>query len=97
MTAKRPLQPGAPTGSPSRSQTRTPTVPASQLSAKSRYATDDAKWAAVAARDKQADGEFFYAVRTTGVYCRPSCGARLARRENVTFHADSAAAERAGF
>lgn len=62
-----------------------------------RYATDDAKWAAVVARDKQADGEFFYSVRTTGVFCRPSCGARLARRENVTFHADIAAAERAGF
>ncbi|APD11459.1 6-O-methylguanine DNA methyltransferase [Pandoraea vervacti] len=66
-------------------------------SANSRYASDDAKWAAVAARDKQADGEFFYSVRTTGVYCRPSCGARLARRENVAFHADMAAAERAGF
>lgn len=62
-----------------------------------RYATDDAKWAAVVARDKQADGEFFYSVRTTGVFCRPSCGARLARRENVAFHADIAAAERAGF
>ncbi len=63
----------------------------------SRYATDDAKWAAVVARDKQADGEFFYSVRTTGVFCRPSCGARLARRENVAFHTDMAAAERAGF
>ncbi|VVD72330.1 Bifunctional transcriptional activator/DNA repair enzyme Ada [Pandoraea iniqua] len=62
-----------------------------------RYATDAAKWAAVAARDKEADGAFFYSVRTTGVYCRPSCGARLALRENVAFHADMAEAERAGF
>lgn len=57
----------------------------------------DPRWAAVQARDKRADGRFFYSVRTTGVYCRPSCGARRARPENVAFHATSAAAERAGF
>lgn len=57
----------------------------------------DPRWAAVIARDPKADGTFFYSVRTTGVYCRPSCAARRARRENVTFHASSAAAERAGF
>lgn len=62
-----------------------------------RYLTDDARWAAVTSRDKAADGQFYYSVRTTGVYCRPSCGARHARRENVAFHADTAAAERAGF
>ena len=44
-----------------------------------------------------ADGKFFYSVSTTGVYCRPSCGARLARPENVRFHATCADAERAGF
>ena len=48
-------------------------------------------------RDAAADGEFYYSVRTTGVYCRPSCAARLARRENVAFHATCEAAERAGF
>jgi AraC family transcriptional regulator of adaptative response/methylated-DNA-[protein]-cysteine methyltransferase len=58
---------------------------------------DDARWAAIVARDAAADGRFFYSVRTTGVYCRPSCGARLPRRENVAFHATPAAAERAGF
>jgi AraC family transcriptional regulator of adaptative response/methylated-DNA-[protein]-cysteine methyltransferase len=57
----------------------------------------DARWALVRARDPQADGAFFYSVRTTGVYCRPSCAARPARPENVEFHADAAAAERAGF
>ncbi|WP_374619186.1 bifunctional DNA-binding transcriptional regulator/O6-methylguanine-DNA methyltransferase Ada [Pandoraea sp.] len=72
-------------------------APANGRPAVSRYASDDAKWAAVVARDKQADGAFLYSVRTTGVYCRASCGARLARRENVAFHADRAAAERAGF
>ena len=54
-------------------------------------------WRAVAARDAGADGEFWYAVRTTGVYCRPGCASRLPRRENVSFHASRAAAEAAGF
>lgn len=57
----------------------------------------DPRWAAVMARDAAADGSFFYSVRTTGVYCRPSCGARAARPENVQFHATTAEAERAGF
>ena len=57
----------------------------------------DWRWASVVARDRSADGEFFYSVRTTGVYCRPSCAARLARPENVRFHATCADAERAGF
>jgi AraC family transcriptional regulator of adaptative response/methylated-DNA-[protein]-cysteine methyltransferase len=48
-------------------------------------------------RDRAADGTFVYSVRTTGVYCRPSCAARLPRRENVIFHATCAEAERAGF
>ena len=57
----------------------------------------DPRWAAVVARDLAADGRFFYSVKTTGVYCRPSCASRTARPENVTFHATAAAAERAGF
>ena len=57
----------------------------------------DPRWVAVVARNPAADGTFFYSVRTTGVYCRPSCAARLARPENVRFHATSADAERAGF
>ena len=58
---------------------------------------NDPRWAAVMARDASADGKFVYAVKTTGVYCRPSCAARQARPENVAFHATCADAERAGF
>jgi AraC family transcriptional regulator of adaptative response/methylated-DNA-[protein]-cysteine methyltransferase len=58
---------------------------------------DDARWEAVAARDTSFDGHFYYSVGTTGVYCRPSCGARLAKRENVRFHDTRADAERAGY
>ncbi len=61
------------------------------------FDTDEARWAAVCARDAQADGVFYYAVATTGVYCRPSCAARAAKRSNVTFHRTPAAAEAAGF
>ncbi|MDE1893417.1 MAG: bifunctional DNA-binding transcriptional regulator/O6-methylguanine-DNA methyltransferase Ada [Pseudomonadota bacterium] len=57
----------------------------------------DPRWAAVREHDARADGRFFYSVRTTGVYCRPSCAARAARPENVAFHASAEAAERAGF
>ena len=57
----------------------------------------DPRWRAVVSRDVTADGSFVYSVRTTGVYCRPSCGARRARPENVRFHADPAAAAAAGF
>lgn len=62
-----------------------------------KYVNDDQRWQAVVARDNAADGQFFYAVASTGVYCKPSCAARLAKRENVAFHDSCAAAERAGF
>ena len=61
------------------------------------FAADAERWAAVQRRDGDADGAFYYSVRTTGVYCRPSCAARLARRENVRFHASCEEAEAAGF
>jgi len=57
----------------------------------------DPRWRAIAGRDRSADGRFYYSVATTGVYCRPSCAARLARPENVQFHPTAAHAERAGF
>lgn len=57
----------------------------------------DPRWASVIARDPGADGEFVYSVKTTGVYCRPSCPSRRARAENVRFHATCEDAERAGF
>jgi AraC family transcriptional regulator, regulatory protein of adaptative response / methylated-DNA-[protein]-cysteine methyltransferase len=59
--------------------------------------SDNALWAAVVARDKSCDGQFVLAVKTTGIYCRPGCPARLPKRENVQFHANCAAAEAAGF
>ncbi|MCJ2071145.1 bifunctional DNA-binding transcriptional regulator/O6-methylguanine-DNA methyltransferase Ada [Methylobacterium sp. J-030] len=58
---------------------------------------DAERWAALAVRDARADGTFVYAVRTTGVYCRPSCPSRTARPENVSFHRTCAEAEAAGF
>lgn len=58
---------------------------------------DEARWAAVVARDKSADGKFYYSVASTGVYCRPSCPSRQAKRENVRFHTSCAGAEAAGF
>jgi AraC family transcriptional regulator of adaptative response/methylated-DNA-[protein]-cysteine methyltransferase len=57
----------------------------------------DPRWSAVVARDPAAEGTFFYSVKTTGVYCRPSCPSRPARPENVQFHLTAANAERAGF
>src|ERR1700751_3935698 len=60
-------------------------------------ASDDRFWEAVVARDAKRDGEFFFAVSTTGVYCRPSCAARRPRRENVRFFQTPEAAEQAGF
>lgn len=57
----------------------------------------DPRWAAVVGRDAKADSTFYYSVNTTGVYCRPSCAARLARPEHVQFHATSEEAEQAGF
>ena len=61
------------------------------------FANEEDRWAAVVRRDPAADGLFYYAVVTTGVYCRPSCPSRLARRENVHFHDTCGDAERAGF
>lgn len=58
---------------------------------------NDARWTSVVTRDPKADGRFYYSVKTTGVYCRPSCAARLAKPENVQFHASCKDAERAGF
>jgi AraC family transcriptional regulator, regulatory protein of adaptative response / methylated-DNA-[protein]-cysteine methyltransferase len=68
-----------------------------QLQSRETSATDSRRWQAVQRRDAAADRKFVYAVRTTGVYCRPSCAARLARRKNVEFFATPADAEREGF
>ena len=60
-------------------------------------ADQDARWKAVVARDASADGTFVISVRSTGIYCRPSCPARRPKPENVQFHATCEEAERAGF
>jgi AraC family transcriptional regulator of adaptative response/methylated-DNA-[protein]-cysteine methyltransferase len=73
------------------------TLEKSIRSSKAAKAADEAFWNAVKARDRNFDGKFFYSVATTGVYCRPSCPSRLARRENVTFHGSCQEAEAAGF
>lgn len=61
------------------------------------YDTDDDRWTAVAQRDKRADGRFFFAVATTGIYCRPGCSSRRPNRENVHYFESAAAAETAGY
>src|SRR5690348_341602 len=58
---------------------------------------DDNFWRLVQAHDRTADGAFVYAVRSTGIYCRPSCPSRRPRRAQVRFFALPEAAERAGF
>lgn len=59
--------------------------------------TDDQRYRAGQARDARFDGWFFTAVRTTGIYCRPSCPSRTPKRENVRYFSTAAAAEAAGF
>ena len=58
---------------------------------------DDPRWARVAARDHAADGQFWFSVVTTGVYCRPSCPSRTANPENVSLHDTLEAAKATGF
>ncbi|KAM0516435.1 hypothetical protein ACHAPE_005588 [Trichoderma viride] len=61
------------------------------------FRDDDTKWQAVQSRDAGADGFFVYGVRTTKVFCRPTCKARLARRANVRFYATGDEAKKNGF
>ncbi|MFK5979630.1 MAG: bifunctional DNA-binding transcriptional regulator/O6-methylguanine-DNA methyltransferase Ada [Rhizobiaceae bacterium] len=62
-----------------------------------KFTDEKNRWDAVVNHIAEADGHFYYSVRTTGVYCRPSCAARLALRENVDFHLTRDDAEGAGF
>jgi AraC family transcriptional regulator of adaptative response/methylated-DNA-[protein]-cysteine methyltransferase len=59
--------------------------------------TDDPRWARILARDRAADGTFWYSVLTTGVYCRPSCPSRTANPKNVQLHDTLADARSTGF
>jgi AraC family transcriptional regulator, regulatory protein of adaptative response / methylated-DNA-[protein]-cysteine methyltransferase len=67
------------------------------MTVRSTTLTDEMRYAAIAARDRSQDGKWFYAVSTTGVFCKPSCGARLAKRGNVSFHITAEDAVAAGF
>lgn len=58
---------------------------------------EEERWAAVLERDPQFDGRFYFAVQTTGIYCRPSCPAKRPKRDHVSFHDSPEEAERAGF
>lgn len=60
-------------------------------------AAEERFWQAVLTRDASCDGLFYYAVRTTGIYCRPSCASRQPKRENVSFFLLPEAARQAGF
>ena len=61
------------------------------------YITDAARWRALATRDANANGHFIYSVKSTNIYCRPTCPARLARRANVGFYKTPSDAEADGF
>lgn len=71
--------------------------PKTALLDKPDKSADDIRWEAVRTRDQSADNSFVYAVKTTGVYCRPSSSARLPKRENVVYFDTPAAAEAAGY
>src|SRR5215469_8528083 len=74
-----------------------PPMPAHNPQISTANSAADPRWAAVVARDSARDGQFVFAVSSTGVYCRPSCAARRPRRENVEFFTAPEAAERAGY
>ncbi len=67
------------------------------MSSTKPFFTDEQRWQAVLDRDPQAEDRFLYSVKTTGIFCRVTCGARLPLRENVAFHPSTAAARSAGF
>lgn len=61
------------------------------------FMTDQARWEATQQRNPEADGHFYLGVKTTGVYCRPTCSSRMPKRENVRFFITPHEAEQAGF
>src|SRR5690606_14061248 len=69
-------------------------MPSTQVTA--QFTSDEARWQAVQSRNRQADGHFVYAVKTTGVYCRPSSSARQPQRKNVVFFDTAQQVEAAG-
>ena len=61
------------------------------------FTDEEARWQALSDRNREADGHFVYAVKTTGIYCAPSCPSRQPNRQNVEFFADAAQAEAADY
>ena len=82
---------------PAASQYRPSEVLPSEVPPSQNFTKEDPRWNAVLGRDAAHDGEFVFAVSSTGVYCRPSCPARRPRRENVQFFLVPAQAEQAGY
>lgn len=74
-----------------------PQVAPASLSLPGMFPDPDSCWTAVQQRDRACNGRFWFSVKTTGVYCLPSCAARPPLRKNVAFHASPEAAEAAGF
>jgi AraC family transcriptional regulator, regulatory protein of adaptative response / methylated-DNA-[protein]-cysteine methyltransferase len=72
-------------------------IPATTPKLTAPSVADDPRWARIVARDKTADGEFWYSVSTTGVYCRPSCPSRVANPRNVQLHDTLESARASGF
>jgi AraC family transcriptional regulator, regulatory protein of adaptative response / methylated-DNA-[protein]-cysteine methyltransferase len=62
-----------------------------------QFSTDALRWNALAQRNQDTGGAFIYGVKTTGIYCRPTCASRLPKRDNVCFFQSTAEAEEAGF
>lgn len=77
-------------------RTLAPAVPVPSIPAAAALPAAEICWQAVVERDRAFDGRFWFGVHTTGVFCRPSCGARRPLRANVTFHPSAAHAEAAG-
>ncbi|PZP54095.1 MAG: bifunctional DNA-binding transcriptional regulator/O6-methylguanine-DNA methyltransferase Ada [Agrobacterium fabrum] len=73
------------------------TLPATKLTTAILPVADDPRWARVVTRDKSADGQLWYSVSTTGIYCRPSCPSRTANPKNVTLHDTIESARATGF
>lgn len=69
----------------------------SQVNTDQKPLTDEQRWEAVLNRDASANDRFVYAVKTTGIYCRPSSSSRLPKRENVEFFGSAEEAEAAGY
>src|ERR1700680_3441481 len=73
------------------------TMPAQQQKSVQAPLASDSRWARIVARDRSADGQFWYSVATTGVYCRPSCPSRTANPNNVQLHDTLEDAKATGF